>query len=220
MSAPTCIAEPISWLRLEQHALARDPEVEAHVGRCEACRSCLDAILADSVALPALPAHAPVPARRRWWTWSVPALAAAAVAAIALAVLRPRPEPRPDDTTAVKGVGEVLVDVVRERGGAIAESARTFAAGDRWKVVVTCPPEAGAWLDVGVVEIGGAPGADYPLAPAHVACGNRVVVPGAFELTGTHANRVCVRVSADGPPAREPPRPGEPGVACVTVSPE
>ena len=216
MTARACIGEPISWLRLEQHALVRDPDVAAHVASCAACRACLDELAGDRVALP--PLAAPAPARRRWWTWGLPALAGALAAAIALVVLRPRPEPRPprEDVATIKGVGEVIVDVVRERGGTLVDSARTFAAGDRWKVVVTCPPSAGAWLDVGVTEVGGAPGADFPLAPAHVACGNRVVVPGAFELTGTHPNRVCVRIAASGPPARDAGAPS----ACVTIAPE
>src|SRR5690348_1590227 len=120
MTARACIGEPISWLRLEQHALARDPDVEAHVASCAACRACLDEITGDRIALPGLPA-APVRAPRRWWTWGVPALAGALAAAIALVVLRPRPRPSGprEDVATIKGVGEVLVDVVRERGGTL-----------------------------------------------------------------------------------------------------
>ena len=215
MTAPACIGEPISWLRLEAFALdGGDAQIAQHVERCPACRGCLDELRNDVVALPALPAVAAAP-RRRWWTWSVPAFALAAAAALIFLLVRPRPEPR-EDTVAVKGVGDVIVDVVRERAGVITESARTFAPGDRWKVVVTCPPSAGAWLDVAVQEVHGAPQIDYPLAPAHVACGNRVYVPGAFVLTGAHANRVCVHVAAEAAPDRAGPT----ATACVTVSPE
>ena len=206
-----CTGQPISWLRLEQHALAHDAAVEAHLAECAACRSCMDEIRGDVVALPALPELAP--RRRRWtwtWTWSLPALAAAA-----LLLLIVWPRAHREDRVAIKGVGEVVIDLVREHDGAITESARTFEPGDRWKVVVTCPPSAGAWLDVAVFEIGGAAAPDYPMPAAHVACGNRVYLPGAFVLTGARPNRVCVRVSADGPPARD----GAGDMACVTVAP-
>ncbi|HUJ62785.1 MAG TPA: hypothetical protein VLX92_29990 [Kofleriaceae bacterium] len=213
----TCIGEPVSWLRLEQFALdSRDAAVRDHVAACPACRRCLDDIRGDAVALPALPAIAAAP-RRAWWRWAVPAIATALAAAIVLAVLRPKPR---DEVATVKGVGEVVLDVVRERGGAVRDDVRSFLPGDRWKVVVTCPPEAGAWIDVGVVEAG-TPGVDYPIAPAHVACGNRVVVPGAFAITGYKTNRVCVRVAADAAPARDGAmHPGDEGVACVTLQPE
>jgi hypothetical protein len=109
--------------------------------------------------------------------------------------------PRPHDGFTVKGVGEVTIGVVRERAGTLTYDARTYRPADRWKVLVTCPPSAGAWIDVEV-------GADHPLAPAHLVCGNRVVVPGAFTLDGGD-NRVCVHVAAT---------PGEPGgQSCVTI---
>lgn len=215
MSQPACIGEPVSWLRLESYALdGGDAQVAEHVERCPACRGCLDEIRGDSVALPALPATVAAP-RRRWWTWTAPAFALAAAAALIFLLVRPRPEPR-EDTVAIKGVGEVVVDVVRERGGVITESARTFAPGDRWKVVVTCPPGAGAYLDVTVFEVGNRAVEDHPIDVAHVTCGNRVYLPGAFELTGTRPNRVCVRVGAYNPPARI----GDTDLACVTVSPQ
>ena len=190
-----CIGEPISWLRLEQHALAADTAVAAHLDACAACRACMDEIRRDVVALPALV----VPARRarKWWLFALPALAAAA---LAIVVLRPRPR---EDVVAIKGVGEVVLGTVRERAGAIREDVHTFRPGDRWKVVVTCPPAAHVQIDVYV-------GTDHPLAPAELACGNRIVVPGAFTLTGTRPNRVCAHVSSDEGA----------GEACVTVSPE
>jgi hypothetical protein len=112
----------------------------------------------------------------------------------------------------VKGVGEVVLGVVRERGGAIRHDARTFAPGDRWKIVVTCPPAAAAWVDVAVYDAGQI---DHPLEPARIGCGNRVVLPGAFALTGDRANRVCVRIGAAAAPDR-----GQPPDACVTLRPE
>ncbi len=209
----SCIGEPISWLRLERHHLAADPQVAAHLDACVACRAAMAEITGDLVALPAL--VVPERAKRRWWLVAIPALAAAAIAVV---IVRPR-APERQDVATIKGVGEVVLDVARERDGVVRDDVRSFRPGDRWKVIVTCPPRARAVIDVAVVE-DGARTADYPLAPAPVACGNRVVVPGAFALTGVHRNRVCVRVAADAAPARSLPRPGDEGVACLTIAPE
>lgn len=211
----TCIGEPISWLRLEQAAVGEGDvaSVERHVAACAACRSCWDEIRGDVVAMPGVPAPRIVPMRRRW---VMPAFAAAvAMAAVIAIVVRPRSE-RDERVSSVKGVGELVIGVVRERNGAIAEDATTFQETDRWKVVVTCPPEASAWVDVAVVEVGGPPAPDYPMAASRVACGNRVALPGAFRLTGKRPNRVCVVASADGEPARG--RVGD-DAACITITP-
>jgi hypothetical protein len=158
--------------------------------------------------------------RRRW-----PALAlAAALAALALALILVIV---PDDSTgnlgrlaapsrgvdrdvvSVKGVGEVRIELVRDRAGEIRHDALRFARGDRWKVVVTCAPSATVWIEVSVND-----GAtiDRPIPPAQLICGNRVVVPGAFAITGIGAHRVCARVaSGPGVPA---------AAACTTVRPE
>lgn len=209
-----CIDTPISWPRLERHASGpADPAVAQHVAACPVCRACLDEITRDVVALPVLAAA--VTARRaRWWWVALPAFAAAA---LALLLVWPRAPERPGNVALLKGGGEVTLGLIRERAGAIREDATTFAPGDRWKVVVTCAPGRGTWVDVAVVEAG-ASTADHPLAAARVACGNRVVVPGAFELTGRVANRICVRVAADVAPARD--MLGGDDTACLTISPE
>src|ERR1043165_8744960 len=80
-----------------------------------------------------------------------------------------------------KGVGDVALELVRERGGEVRYDATRYARGDRWKVVVTCPAPGAAWIEVSVSD--GAT-TDHPLAPAQLGCGNRVVVPGAFTITG------------------------------------
>ncbi|MDB4958282.1 MAG: hypothetical protein JWO36_5851 [Myxococcales bacterium] len=210
-----CIGEPISWLRLERVAAGvDDAPAGAHLATCAACRSALEEIRRDVVALPVL--H--VMPKRRWWTWVMPAMVAAAAVATILFVMRPR-DPGLTELARVKGVGQVEVDVVRERDGAIRDDVRSFAYGDRWKVIVTCPPNATAWIDVAVIEAG-AERADYPVAPAQIACGNRVVIPGAFVLTGAKRHRVCARVGAGAPPTRSLPRDGDDNVACVTISPE
>lgn len=208
----TCIGEPVSWLRLEQFALgAADPAIASHVAACPACRACLDHIRGEVIALPALavPTRPARAAWRRWWL--APALAAAAAAAVAIIVLRPAPpSPEAADRVAIKGIGEVALELVRERRGAIAFDARHFAPGDRWKVVVSCPPAAAGALAIDVSVADGAT-VDHPLPPAQLPCGNRVGVPGAFTVTGDGANRICVRISSAT---------DAPATACITVTPE
>jgi len=211
--ALACIGEPISWLELELFAIGRDDQrIASHVAACPACRHCLDEIRGDLVALPPLVVpQTPVARARAWWSRLVPAIALAAAAVIALVLWRDRaPEAVREDVVVVKGVGEVVLGVVRERGGVIREDVHSFGAGDRWKVVVTCPPSAAASVEVSVTEVG-ATASDHPLMPARIACGNRIVLPGAFTLTGTRANRVCAHVTSAG---------GDSGTACVTIAPE
>lgn len=192
-----CISEPISWLRLEQYALdGRDASVRDHLTSCAACRSCLDEITRDVVVLRPLV----VPVKRRWWIVAIPAFA---MAAAILFLLRPREEA--SDRVRIKGLGTVELDVIRERNGAISDE-RSFREGDRFKVIVTCPPENLARLDVAVTEQG-ASRADRPLAPAQLLCGNRVAIPGAFSLSGNKPHRVCVRIN-------------DAGDACLTLRPE
>jgi hypothetical protein len=205
-----CISEPVSWLRLEQHVILHDAKVAEHVAACEACRACLTEIERDVVALPGLV----VPERRRpWWHLALPALAAAVV--LLLVLVWPHRDWRPEVTT-IKGVGEVAIDVIRERGGNVREDVRTFAQNDRWKVVVTCPPDKGAWMFTTVTDESGT---DYPMKPQHISCGNRVVLPGAFTISGNLPNRICVRVSVDELKVR-PPRERDADLACLTVLPE
>jgi hypothetical protein len=202
MTTRSCIGEPVSWLRLERFAHdGHDEHVRDHVAACPACKHCLDEIERDVVALPVLR----VPTKRRWWTFAWPALAGVAAAAVVLVLLRPR-DPVEEGVAYVKGIGEVVVDVVRERAGTVRDDVRTFRAGDRFKVVVTCPPAREVALDVAVHEDGSAR-PDHPLAPARIVCGNRIVLPGAFELTGDRHHRVCVQIA-------------EQATACVTLSPE
>ena len=199
----TCIDTPVSWLRLERFAAGdADAAIATHVAACPACAQCLKEIQDDVVALP--PLAVPEPRRARpWWQFAVPALAVAI--AIALFVVWPRDAVR-EDAVRVKGVGEVVLGLVRERDGHVRDDATTFLPGDRWKIVLTCPPAASVWVELDV-------SGDRPLPATPIACGNRVVVPGAFSLTGTAPNRICVRV-ATGTPAEDAPR------ACLTVRPE
>lgn len=194
----SCIGEPISWLRLERFAQdGKDAAVRDHLAACPACKGCLDEIRRDVVILRPLV----VPPKRRWWLLAIPTFAVA-VAAL-LFVLRPRDEV--SERVRIKGLGTVELDVIRERNGTIGDD-RTFRAGDRFKVIVTCPPEHLARFDVAITEQG-ASHADRPLAPAQLLCGNRIVIPGAFSLTGNKPHRVCVRIN-------------DAGDACLTLRPE
>jgi len=213
-----CIGEPVSWPRLERFALkGADPSIAAHLAACPVCRLCLDQIRDDVVALPALdvtasPARPARPARR----WLAPVFAAAAAAIIVLVVRYRMVLPGSADDSrvqiGVKGVGEVTIELVRERAGAISYEARRYAPGDRWKIVVSCPPRAAAWIDVAVAD---GTSVDHPLAPSQLSCGNRVVVPGAFTLTGSASNRVCATIAA-APGAAA----GAAVTACLTLRPE
>jgi hypothetical protein len=206
MTALTCIGEPISWLRLERHAHEPDASVREHVAACAACRTCLDEIERDVVALPPLPAP---PARRRpWWHVALPIGGALAAAALILLVLRPREVDPMTDTTRIKGLGTVVLDVVRERSGVVRGDVRTFATGDRWKLVLTCSLSDTARVEIDVREENTAH-TDHPLAPVEIVCGNRVTLPGAFTVSGA-AHQVCARIAG----------PGGTGTTCVTLRPE
>jgi hypothetical protein len=210
----TCIGDPVSWPRLEAFAVdRRDARVRDHVAACAACRACLDEIERDVVALPPLVVPA---ARPAWWrAWLprlAPALALAAAAVIALVVWRggdTRVSTTREDVVSVKGVGEVVLGVVRDRGGVVRDDVRTFAPGDRFKVVLTCPPSATAVVEVSVTELATG-GVDHPLAPATIACGNQIAVPGAFALAGG-VHRICARVSDGVVPG---------ATACLRLAPE
>lgn len=163
-----------------------------------------------------VPPLAPRPAWRRRWV--APAFAAAAAVVILVVVLRPAPAPSGDafGPVAIKGIGEIALELVRERGGAIAVDARRYTHGDRWKIVVSCPPAAGPAMLALDVSVGDGAAIDHPLAAAWIACGNRVVVPGAFAITGDRPNRVCVRIGA----APGPVDPDTAATACATLVPE
>jgi hypothetical protein len=235
VSGELCIGEPISWLRLEQLALDELPAgssgaARAHLAQCPACAAAFASLRDDARPLPALPAlpvraaEAAAPSRQRaeakqpWWRrWQLAGgLATAAALAIALLLVRSRGRVDRDDaltaatTVRVKGAGDVVVTLVRERAGVIAFDPLEVLPDDRWKVQLTCAPGGAAWVDVAVVQDGRA---SFPLSAQQLACGNDLVVPGAFRITGGAAE-ICVALS-DRPPARTRLRRGErSGAVC------
>ena len=204
MSAMTCIGEPISWLRLEQHALAASDEVARHLAECGACRACFATIEADrGRALPPLGevAMAAAAGRRRAvrTRWLAAATVAVAAAVVLLAVLRRDPESLPG----IKGGDDLVLDLIRERSGEVAAGPVSFRDGDRFEVLVTCARRGEVAVDVTIEQAGEV---FTPLAPARIRCGNRVPLPGAFSLTGSAPARVCARLGST--------------TACATLAPD
>jgi len=223
--AASCV--PVSWLRLERYALGElDPAergtIAEHVSTCQRCRARADLIAEDSSRelppLPAAPARAPAPARKRYTTWLALALAGAAAFVL---VLRPPGEEPPAGgrRVAVKG-GEVTIELVRERGGSIAWEPTSFTVADRFKLLLTCAPPLRVYADVVVLQNDGPA---FPAAASLVTCGNRVPLFPAFRITGFGDATVCVAADSDAPPSRarlsgsEPAAPGS--RACVHLDP-
>ena len=204
MSA-ACTGEPVSWLRLEQHALAPDAAVAGHLAECAACRACFGGIEAErGRALPPpgdLAVAAAARRRRRRRAGFLGSAAALAAAAVVLLVVLSRGD---DELPGIKGGDELTLGLVRERGGEVAMDPTGFRAGDRFKALVTCASRGAVEVAVTVEQAGET---FNPLAVARIRCGNRIVLPGAFSLTGDRPATVCARIGARVaclPLAREP----------------
>jgi hypothetical protein len=132
---------------------------------------------------------------------------AAATALAVLALLPPRggrgaaPAASPPHATGVKGAGAPLIELVRERDGAVTHAPTGFKAGDRFKAMVTCsaPGEVAA----SIVAVQGRV-ATTAIPARSIACGNRTVLPGAFRLTGDDPAIVCVVLDDALRPERTP----------------
>lgn len=231
-----CISQPLSWLVLERHALeelqgAAASAAADHLAECAACAAAFGSIRADRRALPALPdivrlelgqsTRAPADllskarAKRRQWAIGAGVFVAAA-AALLLVVLRPKDVPGGELSASVrvKGAGVVVMTLVRERDGAVAFDPIDVRESDRWKVQLTCAPGGRATVEVVVYQA--AEPAAVSLPSQSFACGNDIVIPGAFRITGGAAT-ICARLSD----ASLPPLPATPGgqMACRRVAP-
>lgn len=220
MTAMACIGEPVSWLRLEQLALAELPDetpVRSHLEQCAACAAAFQRITSDVRPLPRLPVVAPaLPWWRRWQVAGGALSLAVAAALLVLVVRKPDDAAVPARGVRVKGAGVVVVTLVRERAGAIAFDPPGVRDGDRWKVQVTCAPGGAAWVDVVAYQDGAA---SYPLAPQRLACGNDVVVPGAFRITDGGAD-LCVALAAEPPDRRKLSAGDRRGAVCAALTSE
>jgi hypothetical protein len=201
-SAARCIGEPVSWLRLERFHLGelegadRRP-IADHLAACDACSACFARIQGDeAVALAPLPAARPASVGRRTIFpgaafASLTALAAAAALVVGVRGVDPAVGPGDEavQTVRIKG-GAVAFTLVREDGERVSGEDGVYRDGDRFKAVVTCPPGAGVGFDVVVRE---EDHASFPLAPGiRFGCGNDVAMPGAFRLTGSGDETVCL----------------------------
>lgn len=218
MTAALCIGEPVSWLRLEQLALGELADGDAarsHLDTCAACAAAFARITSDARPLPRLPQVAVVAAP--WWRrWQVAGggLAVAVVAAALLLLVRTPDDSLPPRTARVKGAGPVVVTLVRERAGAIAFDPAEVRPDDRWKVQLTCAPGGAAWVDIVAYQRGVA---SFPLAPRRIACGNAVVVPGAFRITDGGAD-LCVALAPDAPDRARLTAGDRRGLVCSTLT--
>lgn len=166
-------------------------------------------------------AAAAVPWWKRGWLVGGGGLAAA-LAALLLFVLIRRDAP-PDDNKRfasllhVKGAGAVSVTLVRERDSVITFDPSDVADGDRWKIQLTCAQGGAVWADIAVLHNGLT---SHPLSPQRLACGNAVVLPGAFRITGVttaSSAELCVALD-DHPPPRTRWRRGErSGTVCRSL---
>lgn len=189
-----CTGEPVSWLRLEQHALAPDDQVARHLAGCAACRACFAGIEADrGRALPRLGEVAIAAAARRRRLqrarWLGAATALAAAAALILVVLGRGDETMPG----IKGGDDLVLNLIRERAGEVVADPSSYRNGDRFKVLVTCAAPGEVDVTVTVEQAGAV---FTPLARASIRCGNRVPLPGAFVLTGDQPANVCTRLTS------------------------
>ena len=152
MSAVHRRTDLVAAARAFARAAATTRRSREHLAACPACRSCLDEIERDVVALP--PLVVPSAQARRGGGCGSSLPRARRGGRCSLLVLRPRPHAserrrRDEGRRRPSSLG-----VVRERDGAIRVRRPDVRAGDRWKVIVTCPPERVASFDVAITEVG------------------------------------------------------------------
>lgn len=236
-----CTSTPLSWLRLEQHALGElegdvAHETTAHLEVCAACRARIAAIHADDVTLRPLdaastkaPAAAVVAPFRPRATW-VASLALAAALLLAVGPMRQwwglggAPGSSGEEpTVGARAKGEeVAMRLVRDDGVELPAEDASYEPGARLKVLVTCPPTLRAAWDVAVYEEGEA---IFPMDRVEsLACANDAPLPGAFRLTGRSPVTVCVVWSTEGAPDRaavaaEPPSDRAADRRCLHLAP-
>ena len=205
----------ISWLALERYFLGEleqgeKAQVELALETSGDLRQCLEWIRSD-VGRPLRPlpnvSTAPAHSNRAhrvdgWWrrdTWrGALALTAGVLAVVGGWNVWNRAAVHPGER--LKG-DQLSVQLVRHSGGTVAEDASVFAEGDLFKVRVTCSHAGAVSRQVSVFQGGEI---FFPLPseePLH--CGNQVLLPGAFRLTGAAPAIVCVGLDGDVvPPER------------------
>jgi len=197
----TMDSEQISWLMLERFWLgelgpAEKARVERALEQSDELRRCLERIRSDiGRPLPPLPAtRAPVSKGRERWRWlkGWPRRLAATAGVVAIVGAWNIWNRAGDRLHGTKG-DAVVLELVRESGGLIAEDSTVFVEGDVFKVQVTCSRQGPISWQVSVFQ-----GNDvfFPLSSAEqIHCGNRVVLPGAFRITGNAPVLVCLSLN-------------------------
>jgi hypothetical protein len=204
-----CISTPIPWFILEQLAVGDLSEAEAfeikqHLSDCPACSETFEYISNDQVVLPPLPAPVPKPAaeRHHWKPWQIATPLSVAAAALLLLFIMQLPtgqEKHAPHTIATKG-GDLALSLVRLRSGAVCEDPDGFEEGDRFRLLITSPPEDRETPVEVVVYQGDDVFFPYPEGIT-VVSGNQQGIDGAFVLTGDMDAIVCV-VAGDPLPSR------------------
>jgi hypothetical protein len=203
-----CAGTPVSWLALERYHLGEMREAErapiaSHLAACPACAACLARIEEDD-AVPLKPLTAQtagrvVPHRRRRGGAILATVGGLALAAAALLGVGRAWRTGGEGESRVKG-GDVAFTLVRDDDARIADASGVFRDGDRFKALVTCPPGKDLAFDLVVDD---AQGKSFPITPASgFACGNDVPLPGAFRLSGSDAETVCLLWNEGAPPDR------------------
>jgi hypothetical protein len=194
--AGKCRGTPISFLVLERYLLGdldvpKRESVRQHLEGCPACATALGELEHDTRAfsLPEAPRESQLLRFTRTMSPFAGAGASLALAAATLLYLRPHEDGEEASLMRSKGAGVVLSleseDGALEAGTPPAVSPR----GSALRAFVTCPANLHVTFQLVVFDDSGA---SSPIAPASVACGNRVALPGAFRLTGDDTKDICV----------------------------
>jgi hypothetical protein len=233
-----CIGQPVSWLALERHALGELPveegrALEDHLARCPACRACREQLGADTrdpswltaaiAQRTAAEVRRPRPPRRSERQAGRPSwlTLAGACAALLLGIRLgwERGVPGAQTASGVKGA-ELALSVVRlDAQGRLLEPRR-FAAADRFKLLLTCPPTFSGPVRVLIFQGGEL---FEPVPEQGLRCGNRVALAGAWQLDGAQDVEVCAVLGgerASGVTAAAELRARGLAHACERLSPE
>jgi hypothetical protein len=196
-----CVSAPISWLRLERHALglvtaAERLTIGVHLARCPACSACMQRIEGGGdllrLPLPAAPVAARLPGeRRRAWRFALACLGAL----IVLVWLVHRPARDQD------GAAALALELVRVGADGQQREPTHFAPGDRFRVLLSCAPGQQGALELVVYRDGQR---SFPWPTQRLErCGQRRTLPGAFSIDGASATSVCAVPEGSSPLARQ-----------------
>ena len=190
----------ISWLKLEQYALKEldldsSRQVEAELARSVELRERLNRIVNEIQrplrALPP-PREPRLTAWRRLFEYRFGLVLAFAIVICLLVIGRVglQRERFDDKTQGIKGNSAPVLSLIRRSGDFVQNDADSFVSGDEFQVVVTCVDSGLRPWQLAIFE-GNQVG--FPLDSSQPwACGNRVLLPGAFRARGGAPMLVCL----------------------------